>query len=142
MIKINNFKRPMFSVPNVMANLVKIATSSRRYIQARTESGKDVNGSSFVSYSDAYLQQKAKRGLTGSVVTLRDKGNMMRSLSLTKSGQKVILYLNDKNRAIIGYTHQTGSGKVPKRHWFGLNQADADRIYLKYGLDKPIVSFK
>lgn len=132
---------------NAMDNtLFKIALDIRSNILKLTGSGKDVNHAAFKPYSEAYKRSKKFTvDKKGSIVNLQAEGKMLNSLrssnSIIKGTGKAIIRIADQNRSDIGYNHNYGKG-VPRRYWFGVNQTDADKIYLKRFEKMQIVSFK
>ena len=124
-------------VPNASLNISKmsnalnhIARSIRTLIIHRTGSGVDVKRTPFKAYSPQYA--KYKSGLSKSArVDLRDTGKMLQSLKVDKKIKKSVIYIGEQNRSDIGWYHQTGKGRQPERYWFGINQADADKIFLR-----------
>ena len=143
MIKITQpkVKIPTVSKAALDTNLLVLTGSIRSFMQTRTKSGQDLNHGLFKPYSDSYALQKQKRGKTGTVVQLVDTGNMFRSMSIRQISRGYQIYFADKNRAAIAYYHQSGSGQ-PKREWFGLNQADANVLFKRFGYKIPVVVFK
>jgi len=117
-------------VPNVDALTAQMASDVSKKIRDRTSKGNDVNNTPFQKYSDAYILYKKKEYGVGSKVNMRAKGTMIESVKPIKMGvgwHRVLV--NDNNRALIGWAHQTGGGNVPVRQWFGINKADGDLIF-------------
>lgn len=113
---------------NKLSNALNhIAQRIRTQVIHRTGSGVDVNGNPFKEYSTQYA--KYKKGLSKSGrVDLRNTGKMLQSLKVDKQTDKSLVYIGDQNRSDIGAYHNFGEGQ-PTRYFFGINKADADKLY-------------
>lgn len=128
-----------FVMPSASPDPIKqIVINAQGIIRDRTKSGKDVNYNDFEKYSEKYREKKMKSRTSRGVqnVDLRDTATMMRSLD-KKEGIRGIyggyeIYIIDDNRKMIGWIHNEGVGKMPKREWMGLNDADVTMLEQKY----------
>ena len=129
-------------VPRINKNLKDMALAIRKQILDNTKKGVDVEGNDFDAYSEAYLKAKADYMSKGkgtpingnpSTVNLMLTGVMLRSMAVTRLNTSTyVIYFSDKNRALVAYAHQTGKGRLPVRKFFGVSDANADRIFKRY----------
>tara|TARA_R100000231_G_scaffold138406_2_gene116685 strand:+ start:151 stop:612 length:462 start_codon:yes stop_codon:yes gene_type:complete len=90
----------------------------RRIIEEKTKRGEKYTSGRFVAYSPEYSALKGK-----TVVDLKDSNRMLQSMkSRTVSNYKAQVYFNDMGMAKRAYWHQTGSGNLPERPFFGFNK--------------------
>ena len=90
----------------------------RRIIEEKTKRGEKYTSGRFVAYSPEYSALKGK-----TVVDLKDTNRMLQSMkSRTVSNYKAQVYFNDMGMAKRAYWHQTGSGNLPERPFFGFNK--------------------
>ena len=90
----------------------------RRIIEENTTKGKNFKGGKFVAYSPEYSALKGK-----TTVDLQDSNRMLQSMkSRTVNNYKAQVYFNDMGMGKRAYWHQTGSGKLPERPFFGFNK--------------------
>lgn len=118
------------------ADLFRVAVWLLKDLRDRTASGKDYQGVDFHAYSDKYQTYKDNKmsnieGATPGKVTLMDTGKMIRSLKITRQGSFAVAYFALGDRARIGYWHQTGAGKLPKREWMNVSMKQRKEILAK-----------
>lgn len=92
--------------------------------RTRTDRGLDVNRRTFIGYSPAYAKLKNKGR-----VDLQDTNRMLQSITwkrLNKNHVKV--YFRSQDEATKGYYHQTGSGNLPVRKFFGFDKSLENRV--------------
>lgn len=90
----------------------------RRIIEEKTKRGEKYTSGRFVAYSPEYSALKGK-----TVVDLKDTNRMLQSMkSRTVSNYKAQVYFNDMGMGKRAYWHQTGSGNLPERPFFGFNK--------------------
>lgn len=95
------------------------------HIRQRTERGLDINDRSFEPYAKSTLKQKAKVG-SSTRVNLKGSSEMLRSMTSKRIKDGVQVFLSDRQG--VGSYHQYGSGRLPKRQWFGLNRVTENNI--------------
>ena len=90
----------------------------RRIIEDKTTRGEKYTSGRFVGYSPEYSALKGK-----TTVDLQDSNRMLQSMkSRTVNNYKAQVYFNDMGMGKRAYWHQTGSGKLPERPFFGFNK--------------------
>lgn len=95
----------------------------------RLESGRGVNGARMQNLKPATIKRK------GFDQILVNEGKMKNLIveKATKDKQEVIIKPGDKKKRNgvtnqqIGYYHQTGQGRLPKREWFGISKEAQDK---------------
>ncbi|MDY0218984.1 MAG: hypothetical protein RBR14_06530 [Candidatus Cloacimonas acidaminovorans] len=118
-----NFKK------NITRETYMIASKLTDEIITRTRSGRDYSGKPFTSYSLATIEHKREVMAEGigyvmnpEQVTLTDTGRMMNSIKVTNdTTHSAIIFFSVRDRAIIGYRHQIGDGRLPKREWMTIS---------------------
>lgn len=96
-----------------------------QYIQDRTQSGQDINGSSFTSYTKEYAE---KKGVSRSDVDLTLMGNMLDSIRKENQRKNLVKVLIDEGDEVLkAYNHNVGD-TLPRRTFFGLNEDEAKEI--------------
>jgi len=103
----------------------------------RTESGQDVSGRSFKSYSDSYVESLPFKafGKKDSEINLTQTGSMLGTIDIVKdSGNKITIGWSDPTENAKAYNHQTGD-TVKKREFFGLNTGDIKAITKEFKPD-------
>jgi len=135
MIKITQMPKPFkINEPEVNRALHNIALTVRTDIKNKTrDKGVDVYGNKFKEYAESTQKRKEKAGAPG-FVNLTDHSNMINSVAVKPIPNGWAVYIADKFDSKKGYWHQTGSGKLPKREWFGVTRERCHEIYKKYGL--------
>lgn len=124
--------------------LQNIAIAVIKAIRDNTKKGVDMNGSKFKPYSAAYREWKVdwmrngkkannakSRVSSNPTVNLMLRGVMLNSISKSRIKDGFDVYIADKNRALIGFAHHTGTGQ-PKREFFGVSPAKEKELYLQY----------
>jgi len=87
-------------------------------IRTKTTRGEKYTSGKFPRYSDEYSALKGK-----TVVDLQDTNRMLQSIkSRTVNNFKNIVYFGNQQMALRAYWHQTGSGNLPERPFFGFNK--------------------
>lgn len=87
-------------------------------IKTRTDRGLDVNRKSFIAYSPEYAQLKNK-----TKVDLQDNNDMLNNISWQRVNKnKVKVYFRSQRELDKAYWHQTGSGNLPVRKFFGYDR--------------------
>ena len=108
-----------------------VAQAAIDLIVKRTESGKDINGKAFKKYSKEYKESLDFKafGKDGEV-NLKLTGQMLGTLDvLETSGSKVKIGWNDGVESAKAHGHNAGvPGKLPKREFFGLTDAELNTI--------------
>jgi hypothetical protein len=128
--------------------LRKIAMDAHKLIINRTSSGVDVEGNPFTPYSGGYKKAKQRYGLSGEKVNLRSglrhgsAKHMLNSIKQSKITGGYSLSLPDELMMLRGYYHQTGQGRLPVRHWFGVSMQEGDNLYKKHMTNVNVASFK
>jgi len=90
----------------------------RRIIEDKTTRGEKYTSGRFVAYSPEYSALKGK-----TTVDLQDSNRMLQSMkSRVVNNYKSQVYFNDMGMGKRAYWHQTGSGNLPKRPFFGFNK--------------------
>lgn len=103
----------------------------------RTESGVDVNGKEFKSYSDKYTESLAFKafGKSSSEVNLTQTGAMLGLIDIVEDkGNKIKIGWSDDTENAKAYNHNTGD-TVKKRQFFGITQADINKIKSEFKPD-------
>ena len=98
-------------------------------IVSRTEDGLDVNGKKFANYSKDYKDSLAFKafGKTNKV-NLSQTGEMLSLMDIIDdSSNKLKIGWNDETENAKAYNHNVGD-TVPKRPFFGVNDADLKKI--------------
>lgn len=99
-------------------------------ILERTADGIDVNGDKFPKYSDAYKKSLPFKawGKSAGDVNLELTGQMLGTLDFINEGSNdLTLGWDNEEQILKAYNHITGD-TVPKRDFFGANQADIDAV--------------
>jgi len=87
-------------------------------IRTKTTRGEKYTSGKFPRYSAEYSALKGK-----TVVDLQDTNRMLQSIkSRTVNNFKNIVYFGNQQMALRAYWHQTGSGNLPERPFFGFNK--------------------
>jgi len=90
----------------------------RRIIEDKTTRGEKYTSGRFVGYSPEYSALKGK-----TIVDLQDSNRMLQSMkSRVVNNYKSQVYFNDMGMGKRAYWHQTGSGNLPERPFFGFNK--------------------
>lgn len=90
----------------------------RRIIEDKTTRGEKYTSGRFVAYSPEYSALKGK-----TIVDLQDSNRMLQSMkSRVVNNYKSQVYFNDMGMGKRAYWHQTGSGNLPERPFFGFNK--------------------
>ena len=90
----------------------------RRIIEDKTTRGEKYTSGRFVAYSPEYSELKGK-----TTVDLQDTNRMLQSMkSRVVNNYKAQVYFNDMGMGKRAYWHQTGSGNLPERPFFGFNK--------------------
>jgi len=90
----------------------------RRIIEDKTTRGEKYTSGRFVGYSPEYSALKGK-----TTVDLQDSNRMLQSMkSRVVNNYKSQVYFNDMGMGKRAYWHQTGSGNLPERPFFGFNK--------------------
>lgn len=121
-------KKPKFdkyikAVSNLRDGLATKSNEAIIDIQKRTQSGKDVKGSSFKPYSKAYKAYKAK-GYGSSKVNLTQTGNMLHSITFKKIKDGIRLYFGTSIENKKAYHNQITNG----RKFFGLSKKQHSKL--------------
>jgi hypothetical protein len=102
-------------------------------IKDNAQSAKFLAGSTAKGYSKAYAESGA--GIvygkkTGAKPTLTASGDMLESMNIDVSddANKLIILFTDSENSQKAHGHVNGSDVLPKRDFFGLDQADLNRI--------------
>ena len=102
-------------------------------IKENAENAKFLAGSTTKGYSKAYAE--SDNGIVygkkaGAKPTLRASGDMLESMSLDVSdnANKLVIEFSDSDESAKAHGHVTGGGNLPKRDFFGLDQADINKI--------------
>lgn len=111
-------------------------------IVARTEKGKDINGSSFVPYSKAYKKSLDFNAFNKtSKVNLRLTGDMLNSIdAIQTSPTEIEIGFIDEDSKLKASGHIKGSGKLPIRDFFGLTDKEIRELKREYEQDVKIQS--
>jgi hypothetical protein len=89
-------------------------------VQKRTRSGLDVSGLPFAPYSKAYKKTPKNP------VNLRLSGDMLNAVTHEGHKDHARIFVEESGRSdgesnlALAVVHDEGSGKAPKRHWFGI----------------------
>ena len=90
----------------------------RRIIEDKTTRGEKYTAGRFIAYSPEYSALKGK-----TTVDLQDTNRMLQSMkSRVVNKNKAQVYFNDMGMGKRAYWHQTGSGNLPERPFFGFNK--------------------
>ena len=90
----------------------------RRIIEDKTTRGEKYTAGRFIAYSPEYSALKGK-----TTVDLQDTNRMIQSMkSRVVNRSKAQVYFNDMGMGKRAYWHQTGSGNLPERPFFGFNK--------------------
>ena len=113
------FNRFLVRFPKITKmGLEQAGEQLRRIIEENTTKGKKFSGGKFVAYSPEYSALKGK-----TTVDLQDSNRMLQSMkSRVVNKSKAQVYFNDMGMGKRAYWHQTGSGKLPERPFFGFNR--------------------
>ena len=113
------FNRFLVKFPKITKmGLEQAGEQLRRIIEENTTKGKKFSGGKFVAYSPEYSALKGK-----TTVDLQDSNRMLQSMkSRVVNKSKAQVYFNDMGMGKRAYWHQTGSGKLPERPFFGFNK--------------------
>jgi len=121
-------KKPDFgkykkAVTSLKQGLATSANETITEIQKRTQGGRDVKGSSFKPYSNAYKSHKAKH-YGSSKVNLTQTGNMLHSITFKKIKNGIRLYFGSSAENTKAYHNQITN----KRKFFGLSKQQRDKL--------------
>jgi len=108
----------------------KIALDAVTQIKDRTLAGKDSKGLGFTPYSGLYLAYKKERGgkYFGNKVDLFNDGNMFGSMQpVTVTDRTAIIGFTKPKEALKASGHQEGSRRLPRRKFFGMDNAGRAR---------------
>jgi len=113
------FNRFLVRFPKITKmGLEQAGEQLRRIIEENTTKGKKFSGGKFVAYSPEYSALKGK-----TTVDLQDTNRMLQSMkSRVVNNYKSQVYFNDMGMGKRAYWHQTGSGNLPERPFFGFNK--------------------
>ena len=115
-IRYNRFFKKFPNV--VLQGLERAGVQLKEIILAKTDRGIDVKGRRFAPYSKMYSELKGKTR-----VDLQDTNRMLQSMkSRVVNNYKSQVYFNDMGMGKRAYWHQTGSGNLPERPFFGFNK--------------------
>lgn len=134
MISVRGGKPPQIKINTtgsngIAVNVNNVALDTMKLIRDRTSKGVDVNHAGFDDYSTGYKKYRQKKG-KGTKVNMKFLGTMIEALTIAKKAVGwARVYIDDKERSRIGAYHQEGKGNMPERAWFGVNKADADKLY-------------
>jgi hypothetical protein len=102
-------------------------------IKENAQSAKFLAGSTTKGYSKAYAESDngivyGKRA--GAKATLTASGDMLNSIEVDvgDNPNKLVLEFSDEEESAKAHGHVTGGGYLPKRDFFGLDQADINKI--------------
>ena len=106
-------------IPPIITKGIKQAGEQLKTIVVkRTESGKDVNMKGFRAYSPAYAELKGK-----TTVDLSDTNRMLQSISSRMVNRNTSrIFFRSPREATKAFFHQTGSGNLPIRKFFGYSK--------------------
>jgi len=97
-------------------------------IVQRTASGKDINGSKFTRYSEAYAK---KKGVARGAVDLILEGDMLSSFEESQEQKNVVkIKMAEGDETLKAYNHNVGD-TLPKRTFFGLNESENIRSIIR-----------
>ena len=99
-------------------------------IIGRTQDGKDVNGKSFINYTEEYAETK---GVSRSDVDLTLFGDMLLSMETSSSKGKIDLTIEGEEAAkayghVSGFKGHPTIKNGPKRDFFGVSDREAKQI--------------
>jgi hypothetical protein len=139
----NKAPQIVFDIKKLDIALRNIAMDVQKNIRVKTVSGKDVDNVDFKPYSKGYAKKKQKQGLKATTVNLTLKGTMLQAIKSEKVQEGLYkVYIPDASMHERAGWHNSGEGNNPVRHFFGINQEDADKIYTNRLGHAAIVSFK
>jgi hypothetical protein len=109
-------------------------------IKENATQAKFLSGSTTKGYSKAYAESDA--GIVygkkkGAKPTLRASGDMLESMDIDvgDDANKLIILFTDSENSQKAHGHVNGSDVLPKRDFFGLNQADLNKIKRQFEND-------
>ena len=110
---------------NINRALDVVAQVATKRIEERTDDGKQINGSSFASYTREYEIFKRKaQGVKFRGVNLQLTNDMLRSMTNTRpQNGKVRIFFAGKGESKISNAEKAALNQV-KRPFFGLNRED------------------
>jgi len=113
------FNRFLKRFPRVTRKgLEQAGAQLRNIIEEKTTRGEKYTAGRFVGYSPEYSALKGK-----TTVDLQDSNRMLQSMkSRVVNNYKAQVYFNDMGMGKRAYWHQTGSGNLPERPFFGFNK--------------------
>lgn len=134
-------------VKKILGDASGIASVSEAFAQAlidrmveRTQEGRDVNGKLFPKYSNSYAQSLAFKvfGKSKGNVNMTLTGDMLASIEPDIDQGKIKLSVTGSDNILKAFAHMTGykghpvlEGK-PKREFFGVSDADLEKIKRKF----------
>ena len=120
-LKLKNVKKSLLT-RTVMGQM---SAQALLMINERTEKGKDREGRAFKRYSPEYAEFKAHRGGGW----LDDKGHMLSDMSWTvQSNVRAFIHFSKADERLKASGHTSGSGRMPKRDFFGLTKAEMKEV--------------
>lgn len=105
----------------------RLGAKGVQLITERTDTGIDVHGNPFKEYSPAYYLEKSKTH-SDMTVNLQNSNDMLSALSSSSDDDSALIYFLSSVENSKAYKHNTGTGGVPKREFFGLNESDANDL--------------
>ena len=124
-----------FNLENIKLDLSKELNEAGRVIRddhgKRLERGRGVNGARMENLKPSTIERK---GFDQILVHTGDMKNLVIEKA-TKGKQEVVIKPGDEEERNgvtnqrIGYYHQTGAGRLPKREWFGISKGAEKRAF-------------
>jgi len=114
----SRYSKFLNKLPGIITRgLEQAGENLKEVIIRRTSSGLDFQRKRFIPYSEAYSKLKNKTR-----VDLQDTNKMLQNIATkTISKNRVSVYFRSQYEAEKALYHQTGTGKLPKRKFFGFD---------------------
>jgi hypothetical protein len=126
-------------VPAESALLYALERQKTRILQ-RTAAGVDADGNAFTPYSAAYAKRKSKYR-DPSTVDLRGRNapHMLQDIHSEITGpNEIALRIYSERDAVIARAHNEGDGRMPRRHWFDVDEAGQDIAAMEQDIGQAI----
>jgi len=128
---VKNLAKGMNDLPG---EIVKVLSTVRNNILNRTKSGNAVDGSEFKPYSSMYQSIRLENHRQESPVSLTWTGNMLRSMKVFNISEGGEIKFDSAQANDLAVKHNEGSGRIPKREFFGLSKDNIEYIDKKLGM--------
>jgi len=124
MATLADFSQWLESLPATMqptaAELYQVANKQVERIKNRTAQGISSDGTPFAPYS--------KNTKKSPPVNLFDTGDMLGNIQVLADEREAVIFFSDSRQAEKAGYHNSGTSRMPQRHFFGVSLQDRDEI--------------